>query len=403
MKKIVECVIFTLVCGVVLILPTILSIFSTKPAEAIPGFARSTGKSCTSCHTVWPMLNEEGRQYKEAGYVSEEEEEAGGVVEIADTLTLVKNAFSTRINARLYDKKAYDKDPGNDKDIARIRALHEVEVFVGGIAGDNLSVFLEAEAEDEVKGNLGGFAFDIVTGVLGFHPNETVNIHFGLAEPLFADPYSAYANGRRVTREKRYVVKKGFITDASQFVSLSGRHESIPELFYLAAISGNNKDDYEHTPLGNYTLRAVYDIAPWLAIGGLYQKEKAKYEYAHGKYDKEANASNLGIDATIQFEDGLDANLCYVIRKDDENNEKNNIISVEAGYPLRLGEAQIVPYCRVEHYTQNNGKDKYTDYHFSINHIIRPNLKGVLNYEMIDKGKNGNNESRITIVADIGF
>lgn len=378
-------------------------------AEALPSFARSTGQSCASCHTVWPMLNSMGRQYKEAGYVNEEEEEAGGVNKISETLTLIKNAFSARINFRLYDKKNYEKNPGNDGDLGRMRSLHEAEIYAAGIAGDGLSALLEIEAEEEAQSKgpghapMNGIPTDIVAGVLGYHPNQAVNIHLGLAEPIFADPYSAYANGRRVTREWRRVVKGGFVTGGSQFISLSGRAQSLPNLFYLGAISGNARDDLEHTPLGNYSLRTVYDATSWLSVGGLYQGEKARYGYSGGKYANEADASNLGLDATIQFEDGLDANLCYVIRDDKEANEKNNILAVEAGYPIPMRKTTVVPYSRVENYTTNDGKDKFTDIHFSLNCLIRPNLKGVINYEMIDKGEGGNDESRITVVADLGF
>jgi len=403
MKKSIKMMVCGMFGGVTLLLPTLLlTTFSAGDAEAVPSFARATGKSCASCHTVWPMLNKEGRKFKEAGYVSGDEKDAeGGTMEVADSLTLAKNAFSAQVNSRLYDKKSFEKDPGNDKDVARMRSLHEIELFIAGIAGNNLSTFVEAKAEDEV-GNT-DFILEIAAGVVGFHPNEAANIYFGFAEPTFADPYSAYANGRRVTRGGRGVEDKGFITGGSQFVSLSGRTKAIPRLFYLAAISANNRDDYEHTPLGNSSFRAVYDATPWLSIGGLYQQEKAKHNWAGNKYGSESDASNVGIDATVQFEDGLDANICYVQRDNREAKEKNNILAIEAGYPLKLAEVQIVPYCRVEQYTKNDGKDTYTDYHFSVNHIIRPNLRGVLNYEMIDKGTGGNDESRITLVADLGF
>ncbi|MEK7812464.1 MAG: hypothetical protein AAB296_01795, partial [Candidatus Desantisbacteria bacterium] len=96
-------------------------------------------------------------------------------------------------------------------------------------------------------------------------------------------------------------------------------------------------------------------------------------------------------------------NLAYVIRNDNEVKEKNNILAIEVGYPLKLGAVKIAPYARVERYTENDGKDKFTDYHFSVSHLIRPNLKGVVTYEMIDKGASGNDESRMLIVADMGF
>jgi hypothetical protein len=37
-------------------------------AEAVPSFARETGKSCSYCHNAWPQLNKKGRSFKELGY-----------------------------------------------------------------------------------------------------------------------------------------------------------------------------------------------------------------------------------------------------------------------------------------------------------------------------------------------
>ncbi|MEK9149943.1 MAG: hypothetical protein AAB267_07865, partial [Candidatus Desantisbacteria bacterium] len=151
------------------------NVFWIQKVEAVPSFARATGKSCASCHTVWPMLSKEGRKFKEAGYVSGDEADKGGTVEAADNLTLAKNAFSARLQARPYDKKSFDKDTGDDKDVARMRALHEVELFIAGIAGNNISSFIEAKGEDEV-GNT-DFKLEAQAGVIGFHPNAAANIH----------------------------------------------------------------------------------------------------------------------------------------------------------------------------------------------------------------------------------
>jgi hypothetical protein len=37
-------------------------------AHAIPAFARKTGMSCSSCHEVWPRLNDFGQSFRDRGY-----------------------------------------------------------------------------------------------------------------------------------------------------------------------------------------------------------------------------------------------------------------------------------------------------------------------------------------------
>ncbi len=37
-------------------------------AEAFPAFARKYGMSCTACHVAWPILNQEGQNFRDNGY-----------------------------------------------------------------------------------------------------------------------------------------------------------------------------------------------------------------------------------------------------------------------------------------------------------------------------------------------
>jgi hypothetical protein len=46
-----------------------LLILGTRPAQAVPAFARQTGMSCAQCHTAFPELTPFGRQFKLNGYV----------------------------------------------------------------------------------------------------------------------------------------------------------------------------------------------------------------------------------------------------------------------------------------------------------------------------------------------
>src|SRR5579863_8233046 len=41
----------------------------TRPAWAVPSFARQTGMACEACHTVYPELTHFGRVFKANGYI----------------------------------------------------------------------------------------------------------------------------------------------------------------------------------------------------------------------------------------------------------------------------------------------------------------------------------------------
>ena len=45
----------------------VLSLF-TQSSQAVPSFARRYQQSCTTCHTVFPALNEYGRRFLAIGY-----------------------------------------------------------------------------------------------------------------------------------------------------------------------------------------------------------------------------------------------------------------------------------------------------------------------------------------------
>jgi hypothetical protein len=44
-----------------------LGLFSPV-ATAVPAFARKTGLACSSCHEVWPRLNDFGQLFRDNGY-----------------------------------------------------------------------------------------------------------------------------------------------------------------------------------------------------------------------------------------------------------------------------------------------------------------------------------------------
>src|SRR5262249_47654987 len=45
-------------------------------ARAVPAFARKTGFACSSCHEVWPRLNDFGQLFRDRGYRLERDRDA---------------------------------------------------------------------------------------------------------------------------------------------------------------------------------------------------------------------------------------------------------------------------------------------------------------------------------------
>ena len=50
-------------------LSILLLIISTVPSHAIPAFTRANNVECSTCHTIFPELNEYGEAFLKNGYV----------------------------------------------------------------------------------------------------------------------------------------------------------------------------------------------------------------------------------------------------------------------------------------------------------------------------------------------
>jgi hypothetical protein len=55
--------------ALLLVVVLIVSVMVMSPdSQAVPSFARQVQKPCTACHTIWPNLNQAGRQFKVKAY-----------------------------------------------------------------------------------------------------------------------------------------------------------------------------------------------------------------------------------------------------------------------------------------------------------------------------------------------
>src|SRR5664279_5709039 len=60
-----------------LLLVFLLPFVCTPKAEAIPAFTRQYKTECSTCHTIYPELNEYGQAFLKNGYVYTVEQESG--------------------------------------------------------------------------------------------------------------------------------------------------------------------------------------------------------------------------------------------------------------------------------------------------------------------------------------
>jgi hypothetical protein len=116
-------------------------------ANAVPAFARQTGKQCSTCHFQhFPILNSYGQGFKAAGYVDIKNKPLAGTnLSLADMLY-----------ASIFTKNRFQKSNGTDDlnvDGAEVKSTHsgelqlpdEFALLLGGRVGTNVGFLVEGQ------------------------------------------------------------------------------------------------------------------------------------------------------------------------------------------------------------------------------------------------------------------
>src|SRR6266852_890770 len=115
---------------------------SSGPAQALPSFARQTGKPCAQCHTVayGPALTAYGRQFKLNGYVW------GDAKEVIPPLALMVQGGFTHTSKDQVDPPA-ERFATNDN-----LSVDQVSAFYGGRIAPHVGAFVQVtySGEDRV-------------------------------------------------------------------------------------------------------------------------------------------------------------------------------------------------------------------------------------------------------------
>jgi hypothetical protein len=207
-----------------LMLPGLIMIFVTallpQISQAVPSYARQIKKPCTACHTIWPNLNQYGRQFKVKAYtdVSPEWE-----MNNKDNLNLMNEfPFSARtVFYPMIREKNNNPTAGTGTALGTTNNgqgatnLDQLAIFMASRVTNYAGVFTSGEADADATTN----------GTFGI---ATVKIAFQLPLSPGQTTTDAGAGGtKKQGSTLGLVVFKGISTSADPFNSYGGRDRDL--------------------------------------------------------------------------------------------------------------------------------------------------------------------------------
>ncbi len=416
-------------------------LLTTFTAQAVPSFARDTGKNCSYCHNAWPQLSKKGRLYKELGYRLPD----GERMSFKDKAEESGLGVSALIFARPYDKK-------DSAETANMRALHEAEIVVAGTVGKDWSGFFELEAEDEAQ-NAYGFKIGIPSAVLAYNHNKALNLQFTWGEIMRADPYGLFGLHFRMTRGSVGAMSQAFdgydgsLNSRRQNLVLTGR--PIDQLFYSVGISAQadspagseSTDVSEGKDAKTIHARLAFDVTENIMVGGFMINGQVAAQtctaadiaadaaaippgscaaVAAGEIipsrpnktvsDTELEYTRVGIDAQADF-GNTRVQMMFVSASDDGSaaatgtENDNDAMSIQAYHVIKSssGAPTWVPLIRFDSYDKNNGKDSYDELVLNVTYYFEQNIKGFVEYWDRSAPTAAKDDDRLTVQLTVGF
>ena len=138
------------------------------PSQAVPAFARQTGKACASCHFQhYPALNDYGRDFKASGFVDMGKQ--GAVKGSKDNELSIPDS----LNASMFLKVRHQKSNGSDKAdepttaSGQWQAPDEFALLLGGRVTPNIGFMFEGQLIDGAAPTVAGFKMPMIYKVAG--------------------------------------------------------------------------------------------------------------------------------------------------------------------------------------------------------------------------------------------
>lgn len=110
----------------------VLPFLAARNADAVPAFARQTGRSCMDCHTVFPELTPFGRAFKLGGYtLSQENRPPVPIAAMVQASFTSQKSLQTRI------------DPYDNSPVAQFNVPEAASLFYAGKIIDHVGAFAQ--------------------------------------------------------------------------------------------------------------------------------------------------------------------------------------------------------------------------------------------------------------------
>lgn len=345
--------------------------------------------------------------FKELGYRLPED-----LKDSDDATYLDQGAFpiSTLLVGRPFDKKSRSKE---SDPYYKVRAFHEVEIFIAGSVGKDFSGMVEIEAEDENN-------FKVEFGLLAANYNFSKELNFQLVwGPTFwSDPYGLIANQFRLTRGKVALISQKFggksgitLNDNAQNVIATGRIAE--RLFYSAGISGRS-GDAEGEDAENIHLRLAYDIRKDIMLGLFALQGKQKI-MENDIMIKDLEFSRIGLDFKANYGNTYFQGA-YLVAADDKTDgagntvsgeDKNNAFTFQMYHILKKGKTKkplFVPLLRYDSFESNDGDDTSDEITLNVSYYLKENAKAYVEYwKQLSVPGNASKKSRATVQVQVGF
>ncbi len=360
------------------LIPLFVLLFSSQ-AQAIPAFARSTNLNCVACHTAFPSLNETGREFKTNGYRIDPVSDGVGPSDFS------KSVAEFPASAAIISRP-YTKDKGGNSEV---RAIHELELFVGGVLYQNLSGFVEIESEGE-----DGFGDVLGTAAINYDANDALHFQVAYGPTFFADPYDTLSDSRRLTAAHYNMWNSTYgnadnsdkLRHSRQQVSVFGRTLG-NRFFYNVGFGGLTGDNVANESTVAFG-RVAFDFTPGIMVGAFDVEGSCKVgttsDFANcGGATRDLDFRRAGIDAQVDV-GNMRLTAVYLKAKDDlaatMTSESNNNIYAQLTYYGMAGERLLVPLIRFENSEVNDGKDDVSRFTVGLSYYFLRNFKGSLEY-----------------------
>ncbi|HWE24608.1 MAG TPA: hypothetical protein VG496_11790, partial [Myxococcales bacterium] len=144
------------------------TVLLSPAAQAVPAFARKTGLACSSCHEVWPRLNDFGVQFRDNGYRLKRDRDAP----VDQEPTYWPLAMRTTVGYQFVRTTQVPTDTGTTDADTGTFGFTGLDVFAVGTLGEKLSfliTFTPGLAESGFQTAPSNLDSDLESAFIGFH------------------------------------------------------------------------------------------------------------------------------------------------------------------------------------------------------------------------------------------